>query len=427
MTLVHLASRILGTPLLIARPKLDAILSVLGSRIGLPDREMAIPMPIVKSLKSSSPAGIAVIPVYGTLVKRSLGLEAASGLTSFDEIGAQLDAALNDTKIAGILLDMDSPGGEASGVFELANRIREANSIKPIWAHANDAAYSAAYAIAAASERVTLSQTAGVGSIGVIALHIDQTVKDANDGLAYTAIYAGGHKNDLSPHQPLTPQATKELQSEVDRLYGLFVTQVAQMRHLDPEVVKATEAAVYFGDNAVRAGLADAVMPFDQVLREFSDALSVKQRLSNSTKLSTVSTHAIPENTMTTTNPLALTDVSNEPPNTEHSIQSTDQPTDQHQVLKLNVSPLTTPTESQENSRNGAQAIAELCLLAGKPQLTAHYLASSMSESQVRIALLEARADQKEISSHINPDIQTTMTSENNPVIAAVKKLHTKE
>jgi len=53
---------------------------------------------------------------------------------------------VNDPQVQGILLDIDSPGGEAGGVFELAQRIRAASTLKPVWAHANDSAYSAAYA-----------------------------------------------------------------------------------------------------------------------------------------------------------------------------------------------------------------------------------------------------------------------------------------
>ena len=202
MQLVHLASRLYGTPLLIARSKLDVILSVLGPRIGLPEIDAAVPLPSPKAGTSVAQPGIAIIPVHGTLVRRAIGLEAASGLTSYGEIAARLDTALADPQVSGILLDLDSPGGEAGGVFELAERIRAANDIKPVWAHANDSAYSAAYAIAAAASRLTLSQTAGVGSIGVIALHVDQSIKDAKDGIAFTAIYAGHHKNDFSPHAP---------------------------------------------------------------------------------------------------------------------------------------------------------------------------------------------------------------------------------
>jgi ClpP class serine protease len=69
------------------------------------------------------------------------------------------------------------------------------------------------------------------------------------------------------------------LQTEVDRLYDIFVNQVGQMRGLDPDAVRATEAGLFYGEQAVAAGLADAVMPFDAVMTEFTDALAAKQRL----------------------------------------------------------------------------------------------------------------------------------------------------
>ena len=176
--LPHLASRLFGTPLLVHRAKLDVILAVLGDRRNIqpPAADLALPGP--RKLPSGTP-GIAVIPVHGTLVKRTAGLDAASGLTSYTEVAAMLDSALADPQVAGILLDIDSPGGEASGSFELARRVREASAVKPVWAVANDSAYSAAYAIGSAATRLIVSETGGVGSIGVIALHIDQSVKDA--------------------------------------------------------------------------------------------------------------------------------------------------------------------------------------------------------------------------------------------------------
>ena len=432
MPLVHLASRIIGTPLLIARPKLDVILSVLGSRIGLPEMNMALPMPAPKLAHASSQTGIAVIPVVGTLVKRVMGIDAASGLMSYDEIGARLDTALADPQIAGILLDLDSPGGEAGGVFELAERIRAASQIKPVWAHANDAAYSAAYAIAAASERLTLSQTAGVGSIGVIALHVDQSVKDAKDGLNYTAIFAGGHKNDFSPHEALTPQATTALQTEVDRLYAIFTSQVAAMRGLDRDAVRATEAGVYFGEHAVAAGLADAVMPFDQVLAEFADALAAKRRLASPQAMRSAAISAVHSTLENSMNDHETIDC------IEPVGEQTDAPTD---IAPSEDSPQTDGAPQPEaitrtprvqpaaNGRIEAQAIAELCLIAGQPQRTAEFLASGASETQVRRALLEARADQPEITSRITADAGTgtTLRPEGGPVVAAVKKLTTKE
>lgn len=79
------------------------------------------------------------------------------------------------------------------------------------------------------------------------------------------------------------------------------------------------------------------------------------------------------------------------------------------------------------NGRIEAQAIAEICLIAGTPQRTAEFLASGMNEAQVRRALLEARAEQPEIASRITADAGTTVRPESSPVVAAVKKLATKE
>ena len=437
MTLIHLASRLYGTPLLIARPKLDVILSVLGSRIGLheraaPDLDMALPAP--RSASAPRPGGIAVIPVVGTLVKRAMGIQAASGLMSYDEIDDRLDAALADPQIGGILLDLDSPGGEASGVFELAERIRAASAVKPIWAHANDAAYSAAYAIAAACQRLTLSQTAGVGSIGVIALHVDQSVKDAKDGLHYTAVYAGGHKNDFSPHEPLTPQASTALQSEVDRLYAIFATQVAAMRGLDEDAVRATEAGMFYGEQAVTAGLADAVLPLEQVLTEFAEHLAAQRQ--TLTPLPRASP-AQPRQRLTSSTPVSdkeqsMTD--HDPQHTQqhdHALDADDaiealdasitdeQPTNETASAAL--------AQSFASGRQQAQAIAEMCLIASQPQRTAEFLAAGLTEAQVRRSLLDARADQPEIASRITADASTSTRPEHSPVVAAAKKLAHKE
>jgi signal peptide peptidase SppA len=438
MQLIHMASRLYGTPLLIARPKLDVILSVLGSRIGLPDLDMEMPLPATRQITAASPSGIAVIPVVGTLVKRSMGIEAASGLMSYGEIETRLDAALADPQVAGILLDLDSPGGEASGVFELAERIRAASTIKPIWAHANDAAYSAAFAIAAACQHLTLSQTAGVGSIGVIALHVDQSVKDAKDGLNYTAVFAGSHKNDFSPHEPLSPQATAALQAEVDRLYDIFVNQVGQMRGLAPDAVRATEAGVYYGEQAVAAGLADAVMPLEQVMAEFTELLAAQRRLAQPgmARASPRSLSTQPLSTSPRTQPFNLENTMKEPQDDHVALDEPHDPTDtapQGEQPQTDSDSQPTPAahaalaQSFASWRGQAQAIAELCLIAGQSQRTAEFLAAGFSEAQVRRALLDARADQPEIASRITADAGTSQRPENSPVVAAVKKLTAKE
>jgi len=278
----HLASRIFGTPLLIHPRKLDVILSVLGPRLGVAMSDDS--QQLIKHLAAQAPpasptsltSNIAVISVSGTLVRRAAAVDAASGLTSYAAISAQLAQAVRDPAVNAILLDIDSPGGEAGGAFDLADQIVAARQIKPIWAVANDDAFSAAYAIASAATRVYVTRTGGVGSVGVIALHVDQSQRDAMSGLRYTAVYAGDRKNDMSPHAPLSTDAAQALQAEVDRLYGLFVSTVAVNRNLSAQDVQDTEAGLYFAQDAIDAGLADVVGTLDDALIALSEELQTQ-------------------------------------------------------------------------------------------------------------------------------------------------------
>jgi capsid assembly protease len=427
MQLPHLASRLYGTPLLLARAKLDIILSVLGERVDWPASSALVPV----ATRNNTPASgdIAVIAVHGTLVRRGLGLEAASGLTSYAELSAMLNAAVADPAIAGILLDVDSPGGEAGGVFELAQQVRAATAIKPIWAVASDAAYSAAYAIASAASRLYVTQTGGVGSIGVIAMHVDQSVRDAQAGYRYTAITAGEHKNDASPHQPLSETAAQCLQAEVNRLYEIFVTQVAQMRGLEPEVVRATQAGLYFGADAITAGLADVQGSLEMALRDLSSHLATHH------VISTTARHwaALPEVIHQANNPRKDIRMSEQDPDIGNDTVVTNP---EPQPVAPPVSPSTPtppaspdPTEqitaATQAARTEATAIAELCQLAGQSGRTTAFLAQGATEAQVRQALLASRASGPEITSMLNPDAAAQSASpEHNPLIKAVKQLH---
>ncbi|MEI7608084.1 MAG: S49 family peptidase, partial [Rhodospirillaceae bacterium] len=273
--LPHLGGLVFGTPLMIARPKLDTILQVLSFRLqgdapdpGAPagDRPFMV-----------TPNGIAVIPVLGTLANRTFGLAAMSGLASYVRLGEQLDLAAVDPTVKGILLDVDSNGGQAGGVFDLADRVLSLRGVKPVYAVADEACLSAAYALACGAERFYVTQTGAVGSIGVVALHADQSGADEKAGVRYDYITAGDRKADANPHAPLSDEARATLQAEVDRLYGLFTGMVARCRNLTVDAVRGQEAAVFFGTNAVAAGLADQVGTFASALTDLSTRIAASR------------------------------------------------------------------------------------------------------------------------------------------------------
>ena len=185
---------------------------------------------------------------------------------------------VRDPRILGILLDVDSPGGEVGGLFDLADEIYGARAEKPCMAIADDDAFSAAYAIASSAQRLFVTRTGGVGSVGVIALHLDQSGFDEKVGRKYTAIYAGARKNDFNPHEALSGSAKDELQSEIDRLYDMFVGTVARNREMKPALVRNTEAGLYYAEKAISAGFADQVGTFDDALDAVLEAATARKR-----------------------------------------------------------------------------------------------------------------------------------------------------
>ena len=103
--------------------------------------------------------GIAVIEIAGTLVHRGAWIGQSSGLTSYEGIAAQLQAALADPSVRGIALDIDSVGGEVAGAFDLADRIRAARAQKPVNAFVAEHALSAGYVLASQADRIILPRT----------------------------------------------------------------------------------------------------------------------------------------------------------------------------------------------------------------------------------------------------------------------------
>ena len=272
LDLPYLAARVFGTPLLIARGKLDVILGVLAPRLTGGAFLPRDPVPEPAEQVAVMPGAIAVVSITGTLVARSSYLDAESGLLSYGAIGDAIESAFADATVRGVILDIDSSGGEVGGLFDLVSRIgtlKEAAS-KPLWAVANEDALSAAYAIASAADRIYVTQTGEVGSIGVVAAHVDESGADAQAGFAWSFIFAGQQKIDGNAHEPLSQRARDTIQSDVDRLYDEFCTLVAANRELTIDAVRGTQAATYRGELAIRAGLVDRLGTLDLAAAEMA-------------------------------------------------------------------------------------------------------------------------------------------------------------
>ncbi|ABA89060.1 peptidase, S49 family [Syntrophotalea carbinolica DSM 2380] len=266
------AGRIFNTPLMIAEEKLNVLLHVLGPRFDLDlDNLPAIEAREVAESERNRAGyvvrnGTAIIGIQGTLVHKSGYLDALSGLSSYESLRSSFDLALEDDAVRRIIFDVDSPGGEVTGCFDLADHIYQSRGKKPITAVVNESCYSAAYALASAADKIILPRTGGAGSIGVILAHVDQSGFNEKNGLAVTHIFAGAHKADFSPHHALSEEAKTRLQGMVNETYSLFVSTVSRNRNMSAEAVRKTEACIYIGSKAVAAGLADQVAAVDRYL-----------------------------------------------------------------------------------------------------------------------------------------------------------------
>ncbi|EDV0529372.1 S49 family peptidase [Salmonella enterica subsp. enterica] len=212
--------------------------------------------------------GIAVLPVSGTLVHKLGGMRPFSGMTGYDGITARLQQAISDPEVTGVLLDIDSPGGQAAGAFDCADMIYRMREQKPVWALANETACSAAMLLAAACSHRLVTQTSRMGSIGVVMAHTSYAEKLKQEGIDITLIYSGGHKVDLDVTRALPESVHADYQQRMDEARKMFAEKVARYTGLSVDAVMATDAVVYDGQAGIDIGLADEMV-------NAADAISV--------------------------------------------------------------------------------------------------------------------------------------------------------
>jgi signal peptide peptidase SppA len=217
--------------------------------------------------------GILTIPVRGVLLN-DFPFQFGAYATGYGYISKALERGLADPDVRGIAFVINSPGGEVAGNFDLADAIYAARGQKPLRAFAAESAFSAAYSIASAADRISLPRTGGVGSIGVVTAHLDISKAYAEIGFKVTFVFAGAHKVDGNPYEPLPDGVKARIQERVDALYQVFVSTVARNRGLEEQAVRDTEALTFMADEALSNGLADAIGSLDSSLAEFAADLN---------------------------------------------------------------------------------------------------------------------------------------------------------
>ena len=293
-TYFRIAAEVLNKPLLCEPLYARVALNVLGSKLGfagviddIPDSlqqqhaESDLTPPEERYLQENETMatwmlrddGTAVVNIKGTLWPGK-GPAFASMGAGYKTIAANIRAAYADARTDRVALMVNSPGGVVSGCSACGDIIYDLAQIqgdKPIWAYVDETAASAAYWLPAQANRIIGPDTMVTGSIGVIRTHASYEKALESRGVKITMITSGDKKAMGNEYTDLSEADLEEMTAQVTKLGGLFHQAVSRGRpDLSVEQVADQQAGVYFGDDGVKAGLADDVMNLDDFFYAFS-------------------------------------------------------------------------------------------------------------------------------------------------------------
>jgi capsid assembly protease len=260
-------NRLSGEPWAITETALQTILEIAARENESPQ---AVAAKLGRNLQNTYSVmerdGVAIIPVTGPLFRYANLFTAISGASSYELIARDFNVVLENPQIKGIILDIDSPGGEVNGVSELSNMVYAARGKKPVVAYASGDAASGAYWIASAADEIVVSETSALGSIGVVGVYRGKNAAPNSDVEIVSS---------QSPHKRLDPQTDEgraRLQLRIDSMADVFIGAIARNRDVAGEIVQTHYGGgdVMIGARAVEAGLADRVGSLEQLIQELS-------------------------------------------------------------------------------------------------------------------------------------------------------------
>lgn len=266
-------------PWLIERSALETVLTV-ANRLGDPEAlQTRLGRPLDNTRTVTMRDGVAVIPVTGPIFRYANLFTEVSGATSTGVLARDIQTALDNPFVRAIVLEIDSPGGAAAGINELAKMIRAGTKRKRIVAYGDNAVASGAYWLASAASEIVIDETAHLGSIGVVMSHQDTRKRDEKSDVRMVDIVSS-----QSPDKridPNTEEGRSKVQAMVDQLADVFVASVANYRNTTAEKVLSDfgRGGVLIGVHAVQAGMADRIGSLESVIAELAGSASKSTRL----------------------------------------------------------------------------------------------------------------------------------------------------
>ena len=220
---------------------------------------------------------LAVIRVEGELTTKSSWINRYLGRVSYGDIRGAVVTAVEDQDIDGIVLDMATPGGQASGIMELSDFLQQVDKKHtPIYTYTGTSMCSGGYWLGCVGREIYASKMASVGSIGVLMVH--QSYKRMMDeaGIDTTVVRSGEYKALGNPYEKLSPKAQDKIQAECNKLYDVFLEHVGEHRGMSVKSFKdkAAEGQVHMAMDAVSLGLVDKITYYDDAIKDISKKAS---------------------------------------------------------------------------------------------------------------------------------------------------------
>jgi signal peptide peptidase SppA len=346
--------------------------------------------------------GIALIDVTGMLVNRRDYWD-GYGYSTYNRIRGEVAGAEVDPKVSGILLRVNSPGGETDLAFETADEIIAAGKQKPVWAVAETAAYSAGYLLASSADRIYVSsKSGGVGSIGVYCVHLDMSEMLKQYGVKPTFFEDPKGKSDGHPYKPLSDSAKADIEGRIRYLSGMFFDHVAMRRRMDVADIRKMHAKMFNPAEAIEAGLADRTGSLSIALDQFRGYLDAKKQFSFGVAAASATTSQ--QEVGVNTDPKTQADAGKKPADPPPAAA----PAAAAKPATPPAAPDADPTAAaREAAFAEAEEITSLCAIAGVPVAKANeFIKARKSAKDVRAALQEMRAsaaEKTEIVSQLQP------------------------
>jgi len=221
--------------------------------------------------------GIEILEVNGVMMRGVAPYIAwLYDLATTDRILKDFSIANEDDSVNGIVLKLDTPGGDAQGLHDQS--IVLGNAKKPVLAYTDSLVASAGYYWASAATERSASVDALVGGIGSLSIVVDQTEMLGKLGIRLHEFTTASMKTAFSGELEMTDEKAEYIQGIVEKFGDMFVNDVSKNTGISKEKIVSFDGRCFLGEEALDAGLVDRIENWEQALERFSSECSIKSK-----------------------------------------------------------------------------------------------------------------------------------------------------